>query len=98
VKDTPLQVAAKEMRRHWYDCDEKWGRTPGFIHCTPGWSHPKCVDGTKLEKEYIRLIQEVLYNTETWCGWCGRYKLCREYNMNGFSVTSCEDCDKEKRP
>lgn len=97
MNKTLLQITAQHMRDHWYSCELKWGSNRGFIHCIPGYSHPKCDEGIKLEKEYMRLIKEYLYESETWCGWCGRYKMCREYNMNGFSVTSCKSCDNENK-
>jgi hypothetical protein len=54
---TELQVAATLMRRHWYDCFAKWP-PPYFCRCSPGYSHPKCEEGIKLENEYMRLIRE----------------------------------------
>lgn len=52
----PMQEAAQKMRNHWYSCQLKWS-TP-YIHCSPGYSHPKCEEGQKLQREYMELINE----------------------------------------
>lgn len=54
---TPLQIAATKMRDHWYSCNLEWGGGRGYIHCSPGYSHPLCKEGTQLEKEYLKELK-----------------------------------------
>ena len=54
TKPRPHQVARRKLREHWYLCKITWPYP--FVHCSPGYSHPRCEEGQKLEKDFIEAL------------------------------------------